>query len=294
MKLQMVRGEEDRTCQTGAMLLSEYPGVCLWLTKHHGLGNDFLVLFAADLPREAPFLARNLCHRTRGIGADGLIFGLPHDPVAGTDTTMVLFNADGSRAEMSGNGIRCLAQAWVLRGGVEFEFGHCIGMRIGTDAGIRDVQVEITDKPGEVLVHVDMGPVSAGPQLDDIDYPEALRFAAVDVGNPHLVIQVPDVRDVDVAADGEKMSRLAGDVNVEFISLRRDWSGIDLRVWERGVGVTEACGTGACAAAHVAHDWGLVGPDVLVSMPGGDLEVELGSTAVLVGPAVFVARLDLD
>ncbi len=256
------------------------------LTKHHGLGNDFLVAFADTLPEDAPQLARELCHRTRGVGADGLILALPGDPAAGTDATMVLFNADGSRAEMSGNGIRCLAQAVVERQGQGAE------LSIGTDAGVRAVSVEPGDDPAVALVRVDMGPVSPGPALDGIDFPDGLRFATADVGNPHLVIQVTDAGAVDPAADGPELSQLAGGVNVEFISPRPDGRGIDLRVWERGVGVTEACGTGACAAAQAAHRWGLTGTVVQVSMPGGDVTVELGDTAVLIGPAAFIAAVD--
>ncbi|MCY3910503.1 MAG: diaminopimelate epimerase [bacterium] len=256
------------------------------LTKHHGLGNDFLVAFVDALPEDAPELARALCHRTRGVGADGLILALPGNPAAGTDVAMVLFNADGSRAEMSGNGIRCLAQAVIHRQGRGAE------LSIGTDAGIRAVSVEAGDDPAVAQVRVDMGSVSPGPALESVDYPDGLRFATADVGNPHLVIQVADAAAVDPAVDGPELSRLADGVNVEFISPRADGRGIDLRVWERGVGVTEACGTGACAAAQAAHDWGLTGTVVQVSMPGGDVTVELGDTAILIGPAAFIATVD--
>ena len=256
------------------------------LTKHHGLGNDFLIALANALPADAPALAEAVCHRTRGVGADGLIFGLPGDAEAGTNVTMVLFNADGSRAEMSGNGIRCLAQAVVARGGCGVE------LRIGTDAGLRVVSVEPADDPYVIQARVDMGPVSAGPALGEIGYPDGLRFTTADVGNPHLIIHIPDVHGIDVAADGKRLSRLAGGINVEFISPRPGGKGIDLRVWERGVGITEACGTGACAAAQAAHDWGLTSQPVLVSMPGGNVIVELGDTAVLIGPAEYIAAVD--
>ena len=274
--MQMVRGESRRSCQTGAMQL----------TKHHGLGNDFLIALADALPAEAPAVAREVCHRTRGVGADGLIFGLPGDPGAGTDVTMVLFNADGSRAEMSGNGVRCLAQAIVRRE------GHGAELRIGTDAGVRCVQVEITDDSSVIEAHVDMGPIGRGPELGGIDYPDGLRFATADVGNPHLVILVDDASTVDVAQHGAELTQLAGGINVEFISPSADGGGIDLRVWERGVGVTRACGTGACAAAQTAHHWGLAGPVVSVSMPGGEVVVELGDTAVLIGPAAYIATVE--
>ena len=257
------------------------------LTKHHGLGNDFLVVLVDALPADAPAMAEAVCHRTRGVGADGLIFGLPGDSEAGTDITMVLFNADGSRAEMSGNGIRCLAQAVVQQDRLDQA-----ELRIDTDAGIRTVRVEACADPAVIQARVDMGPVAVGPALESIDYPAGLRFATADVGNPHLVVLVSDAQAVDVAADGAGLSQRAGGANVEFISPHPDGRGIDLRVWERGVGVTEACGTGACAAAQKAHDWGLVETTVAVSMPGGDVTVELGDTAVLVGPAVFIAAVD--
>ena len=274
---------ENRGAAQGARVARLEP---MQLTKHHGLGNDFLVAFADALPSDAPSLAQAVCHRTRGVGADGLIFGLPGDPGTDTDVTMVLYNADGSRAEMSGNGVRCLAQAVVLR-------DRCGGeLRVGTDAGIRAVSVGNADDPTVIQARVDMGPVNAGPELGAIDYPPGLRFATADVGNPHLVIQVPDAREADVAGDGAELSRVAGGINVEFISPSADGNGIDLRVWERGVGVTQACGTGACAAAWAACGWGLVGPLVAVSMSGGDVTVELGNTAVLIGAAEYVAAVD--
>ena len=302
----MVRGPGPRSCQTGAMQL----------TKHHGLGNDFLVALADELPPDAPAMAELVCHRTRGVGADGLIFGLPGDAGAGTDVTMVLFNADGSRAEMSGNGIRCLAQASVQhddRGtdrdlsigtdaGIRtvLSIGADAGIRtvlsIGTDAGIRTVSVESTADPTVVQAHVDMGPIGAGPDLKDGEVVHYLRdhgFAdhifTADVGNPHLVVEVHDIHQIDVARNGSELCRLAGGINVEFVSATA--AGIDMRVWERGVGVTEACGTGACAAAQAAHHWGLVGPVVSVSMPGGDVVVHLGDAAVLVGPSQYVATV---
>ena len=263
------------------------------LTKHHGLGNDFLIALADALPPDAPALAEASCHRTRGVGADGLIFGLPGDAGAGTDVTMVLFNADGTRAEMSGNGIRCLAQAFVQHD----DCGSECALSIGTDAGIRTVSVESTEDPNVVQARVDMGPIGAGPDLEDGEVADYLRnhgfaehFSTADVGNPHLVVGVHDVHQIDVAGNGSELSRLAGGINVEFISATAGV--IDMRVWERGVGVTQACGTGACAAAQAAYDWGLTSQPVRVSMPGGDVIVELGDTAVLIGPAEYIATVN--
>ena len=280
---EMVRGAGPRTCQTGAM----------HLTKHHGLGNDFLIALADALPVDAPAMAEAVCNRTRGVGADGLIFGLPGNAGAGTDVTMALFNADGTRAEMSGNGIRCLAQAFAQHD----DRGTNRELSIGTDAGLRTVAIESTADPAVVQARVDMGPIGAGPNLEDGEVAHYLgihgfadHFFTADVGNPHLVVGVNDIQQIDVARNGAELSRLAGGINVEFISVTA--IGIDMRVWERGVGVTEACGTGACAAAQAAHHWGLVGPVVSVSMPGGDVVVNLGDTVVLVGPSQYIATVD--
>jgi len=259
------------------------------MSKHHGLGNDFLIALAGALPADAPAMARAVCHRTRGVGADGLIFGLPGDAGAGTDVTMVLFNADGTRAEMSGNGIRCLAQA-VSQQDSRYKAGRGLELRIATDGGIRAVQVVPSDEACEVEAYVSMGPVSSGVELESIDYADGLRFATADVGNPHLVVEVASVEEVDVATDGARLAETASGINVEFISAAAD--GIDMRVWERGVGVTQACGTGACAAAHVAHQWGMADSPVRVSMPGGSVAVQLGDTVLLAGPAEYIATVE--
>ncbi len=286
------------------------------LTKHHGLGNDFLVAPADSLPEDASARAREICNRTRGVGADGLLWALPGDPSVGTDVTMVLFNADGTRAEMSGNGVRCLAQAIIERDvsgrtgavGIPDPTSRATGggdrrgepdgrreLRIGTDAGVRTVWIEASDDRAMIRARVDMGPIGPGPELGSIDHSGGSRFVTLEVGNPHLVVDVPDAGSVDVSRHGGELSRAAGGMNVEFVSLRPGGGGIDMRVWERGVGETQACGTGACAAAHAAHRWGLVDDrEVRVFMPGGDVVVELGEVAMLTGPAVRIADIEYD
>ena len=234
----------------------------LTLTKHHGLGNDFLVLIDLDdayAGAEAS-MARALCDRTRGVGADGLIR-------LGPELRMHLHNADGSRAEMSGNGIRCLAQAIVdggVHGGPEFE--------IVTDAGPRWVATRY-----DGTFTVDMGPATI-ESLGD-------REARVSTGNPHLVL-------FDEGQDLLALGREHPDLNVELI--RVDGFDVTMRVHERGAGITEACGTGSCASAAAANAWGLIGTSTTVHNPGGDVVVELKpDTVLLTGPAVFIARVEV-
>jgi diaminopimelate epimerase len=263
------------------------------LTKHHGLGNDFLVALVDvgdDLSHYTAEFARRVCHRTRGVGADGFILGVRR-PDAEHDLRMMLFNADGSRAEISGNGIRCLAQRELAQ-----RSARQAELRIATDAGTRVVAVRQTDELGTVEASVAMGQVTerssvpAPPPGYDIG-----KSAAADIGNPHWVVLVDDAWAVDLAVLGPQFEHAGGGVNVEFIApTTGDADAIDLAVWERGAGITAACGSGASAAAFVAHRWGLVGPEVTVHMPGGAARVVLdGAHATLVGPSVFIADVDL-
>ena len=259
----------------------------LELTKHHGLGNDFLVAFHPHVD-DLPALARRLCDRRRGIGADGLLIG---ESEPGYAARMVLFNSDGSRAEMSGNGIRCFAQALARRRG---DFApQCIL----TDAGDRLVTLYATDDADVIEAAVDMGPVEA------IDAPDNWHRIGTDplrpvshlsVGNPHAVVGVEDVAIVDLLTLGE----MVPEINLELVELGPEPHAITMRVHERGAGITEACGTGACASAWAALSWGLVDPglgEITVHMDGGDAKVRVhdpkNGHVTLVGPAVFVASI---
>jgi diaminopimelate epimerase len=245
------------------------------LAKYHGLGNDFLVVVdpAGDTP-VSPVVAIALCERRTGFGADGVLH------VDGGHR-MTLHNADGSRAELSGNGIRCLAHALArAEGRTDATYG------IVTDAGVREVEVHLRDDGRTASARVDMGVLEERVVRDPGFGAEA--SLGVDAGNPHLVVRFGDEKAVDNAADRLDSS----DRNVELITL----DGTDhlyMRVIERGVGETRACGTGATAAAWAARRWGLVGDRVTVSMPGGELVVELGDRAHLVGPSVYVGDLVL-
>jgi diaminopimelate epimerase len=246
----------------------------LTLTKHHGLGNDFLVLLdSAGDTRLTAELARALCDRHTGVGADGVIRATVGRNDA--DVMMELRNADGGDAEMSGNGVRCLAQAVV-----DAHWHPAGDMQVWTGGGLRRVTVEPETAPGLRQVRVDMGPAKVE------DHPSGTM---VDMGNPHLVIL-----DLDCSCDLETLGRQYPDRNVELIAVRGGGTEVDLRVWERGVGPTLACGTGSCAAVAAAQQWGLVGARAVVHNPGGDVVVESdGETMFLTGPTQFVARIEV-
>ena len=261
----------------------------LQLTKHHGLGNDFLVTFDPGVP-DLPSLARRLCDRHHGIGADGLLVG---EVTPGYAARMVLFNADGSRAEMSGNGIRCFAQALARRD------GDLRPKCILTDAGDRLVTLHPTDDPDVIDAAVDMGAVSS------IDAPSNWHRVRSDpmrpvshlsVGNPHAVVAVDDVAAVDLLALGA----IVPDINLELVEAGPEPDAITMRVHERGAGITEACGTGACASAWAAASWGMVAAgleEITVHMDGGDAKVRLNAPhagrVTLIGPAVFIGSIEV-
>ena len=204
-----------------------------------GLGNTFAIVFGAPVDEDA---AREICAR---LDIDGVITAEPASN--GADLTMVLRNADGSRAEVSGNGLACLGAAAVAQGQVESRT-----VTIATDAGVRRVRI------GHAAT-VDMGE----PVIKEAD----AGALYVDVGNPHLVFPTGDV----VALGQQHL-----DLNVEVITKRSDDS-IDMVVHERGVGVTEACGTGAYASAAAARHWGWVGDLVTVHQPGGPSYIDLSN-----------------
>jgi diaminopimelate epimerase len=260
----------------------------LRFTKHHGAGNDFLVLL--DLDDELALdtrAVRALCHRRFGVGADGVIRVLAGH--RGADLAMDLHNADGSEAEMSGNGIRCLAQAAVDAGLVEPP-----RFRVSTAAGVRVVDYAPSERPGSATASVDMGVAVLGP--DQPQPSDGRRARRVDMGNPHLVLLGPDPAEVDVAELGPRLQEVhPGGINVEFVSVGPDADSLSLRTWERGVGETQACGTGSAAAAAAARSWGLVGERVAVHNRGGTLEVALNGSGIwLSGPVRRVAAVKVD
>jgi diaminopimelate epimerase len=208
---------------------------------------------------------------------------------------MHLWNADGSRAEMSGNGIRCLGQALAMA-----RDDHEATYAVVTDGGFRELVVHDDAAHRLATVSVTMGLVGEGPAVPR-SVSERLggdRHATADLGNPHIVVLVADLSSVDLVGAGAWIeSQFVAGINVEFIATGTEPDSLDLLVWERGAGVTEACGTGAVAAATLAHQWGLVGREVRVVMPGGSAEVIVAASPdaepILIGPSQHIATIEL-
>ncbi|MBX7115399.1 MAG: diaminopimelate epimerase [Myxococcaceae bacterium] len=238
-------------------------------SKYQALGNDFVLLDRRERGVDIDAsMAVRLCDRRRGIGADGVLVLLGS---AGVDARLRIHNADGSVAQMCGNGLRCVARY----------LGQGEPLRIATDVGVR----EATFDAQTGLITVDLGPVSfVAPQLAKaadggpfVDQPvEGYQATAVSLGNPHLVLFEAVLEEVSVK--GPRLERMAGfpeRTNVEFC--RRQGEGLAVRVWERGAGLTEACGSGAAAAVAAYQKAGQLRPGSwhTVALPGGALRVRV-------------------
>lgn len=260
----------------------------LW-SKYEGTGNDFVVGTASRDDAVSPDEARALCDRHFGVGADGVLLVLP--PVsAGADARMRVVNADGSVPEMCGNGLRCAA-LYVARARNMTE-GRLV---FDTDAGPRPCTVD--DRDGRGLVTIDMGVVRVtGTERVPVDG-ETWELVLADAGNPHAIVRRDVARSV-IDAVGPRLAThpiFPNGSNIEFATFRGD--DIDLVVYERGVGVTLACGTGACATVAVAVHLGLAsrGREVAVHLPGGTLAIVLRDDdhAIMRGPARHVFSFSL-
>ncbi len=263
--------------------------VPLRFAKYHGLGNDFVLV---DGPLMDAERARRVCDRRRGIGADGVVTILPAR-TADAAAAMHIYNPDGSVAEMCGNAVRCLARHLAERRGLAGR------IRIDTGAGTKECTLH-RDADGAVeAVSVEMGPARLEGEQDFRVAGETLHAVRVSMGNPHAVIFDPAPSRERAAAVGPPIERaVPGGVNVGLARVAPD--GIDLVVWERGAGLTDACGTGACAATVAAVRRGDVRPGapVAVRLPGGALEITVSadlSRVTMRGPAerVFEGEADL-
>ena len=267
--------------------------------KLQGTGNDFILIDARELERDWSALARDMCSRHFGVGADGLLLILPSKTA---DLRLRMFNPDGSEAEACGNGLRCFARYATGNGLVK-----SAGFTVETMAGTRAVQIQ-----EEAGVQVSMGIAAFNPaavpviverrdepdETPVVDYPikvgnTELRISCVSMGNPHAVCFLNEtVADFPLAEVGPRVEHhpmFPNRVNFEIANVisRNE---IRARVWERGVGETLACGSGACAIAVVSKLKGLSDNPVDISLPGGTLTIDWGGSGevLLSGPAEIV------
>lgn len=264
-------------------------------TKMQGLGNDYVYVNCfKETIENPPEMAKKVSNRNFGIGSDGLIMINPSDVA---DFEMEMYNADGSRSEMCGNGIRCVGKYVYDYGLTEKEH-----ISVETLAGIKYLDLTVED--GKVkLVKVDMGSPEFVPEnipiVADgnrvIDEPinvngTEYRMTGVSMGNPHAVVYVEDVKGLDIETIGpafENHERFPNRVNTEFVKVL-DRNTVEMRVWERGSGETMACGTGACAVAVACILNGFTEDKVTVKLLGGDLQIEWDKEAdkiYMTGPA---------
>lgn len=276
-------------------------------TKMHGLGNDYVyVNCLKEKVKNPPAVARFVSDRHFGIGSDGLIL---INPSQKADFEMEMYNTDGSRSEMCGNGIRCVAK-------YVYDYGLTDKTHISVEtlAGIK--YLDLTLEAGKaVLIKVDMGKpeLKAGKipvvtehpservigmpiDVDGIGY----RMTCVSMGNPHAVVFVEDVKGLEIEKIGpgfENHERFPRRINTEFVRVL-DRKTVEMRVWERGAGETMACGTGACAAAAACILNGLTENEVTVKLLGGNLQIEWDKEEdkiYMTGPAsvVFDGEIDI-
>lgn len=258
----------------------------LQFTKYQGIGNDFLVVFAKHPEALRPADAVRLCNRHYGIGGDGVLIVSPGQD--GARARMTVLNADGSRPEMCGNGLRCVALALVHEGDP-----RAAGFVVETDAGPRATSVVLDASSSQVgLVRTAMGQGRLGDSLEVEFEGEKYLFHTVSMGNPHAVCFREAITDEKLDRLGPLVSgRFPAGTNVEIVTQRGPLA-LDVHVWERGVGRTLACGTGAVGSVVVAAERGLVPFDeeVTVRLPGGSVMVRVGRDFVteLTGPAARV------
>ena len=276
-------------------------------TKMQGLGNDYLYVFG-EVPENIKDLSIRLSNRYFGPGADGMIYICKSDVA---DFKMRIFNADGSEAMMCGNGIRCVGKYVYDKGYTDKEI-----LKIDTQSGIKTLYLKFAEtevlgenktseengvkrKKSVKSVTVDMGKgvVSDSGEITVLDANQndvSLSYLPVSTGNPHAVIFTDDMDRVDLEKIGpqvEHHSNFPGGVNTEFVQVLSEKE-LRMRVWERGSGITMACGTGTCASVMAAVKKGFCpyNTPVTVHLDGGDLVIEIkdDDTIFMTGPAEFV------
>ncbi len=270
-------------------------------TKMHGLGNDYVYVNCfKETIENPPEVSKFVSDRHFGIGSDGLIM---INPSQVADFEMEMYNADGSRAEMCGNGIRSVAK-------YVYDYGLTdkTSISVETLAGIKYLDLTVEDGK-VVLVKVDMGKPELCPKKipvtmeDDalekvVDEPivvdgKEYRMTAVSMGNPHVIVYIDDVQGLEIEKIGPKFEnheRFPQRINTEFVRVI-DRKTVEMRVWERGSGETLACGTGACAVAVACMLNGLTEDEVTVKLLGGDLKIHWDREAdkvYMTGPATVV------
>ncbi len=273
----------------------------LAFSKMHGLGNDFVLLDCRDgMAVPDPVRMAQMANRHTGIGFDQL---LAIEPPQGERSlaSYRIWNADGSRAGQCGNGVRCVA-AWLHRAGA-----LSIDTNAVLDGPSGPVQVrvlspqQVTVEMGEPRFEPARIPLLKAAQQDrytlDLDTAtqtlRTVELGAVSMGNPHAVVEVTDTHEAEIDATGPLLTTHAAfpeGCNAGFVALT-GCDHLELRVHERGAGWTQACGTGACAAAAVMRQWGRVGDHVVVHLPGGSLDIDWtghGTPLWMTGPAAFV------
>jgi len=269
-------------------------------TKMHGIGNDFIIIngFRQDV-NSPDIVAKRLCQRRFGVGADGLLLALPSDVA---DARMRVINADGGEPEMCGNGIRCLGRYLYEEGIVRRN-----PMTVETLAGVLTLSFDVVD--GRVAaVTVDMGAPRFDPGEIPVDAPSnavtvaldgaLVKFFCVSMGNPHAVTYDLYPDDAAFYRFGPMMENhplFPRRANVEFCRVRPD-GGVDVRVWERGDGETLACGTGACAVVAAGASQGLLDRETAVHLPGGTLNIRWADDGhiFMTGPAEIVYRGEIE
>ncbi len=253
-------------------------------TKMQGLGNDYLYIYG-EAPENVKELAIKYSDRHFGVGSDGLIFISPSEKA---DFKMRIFNADGSEAKMCGNGIRCVGKYVYDKG-----YTDKTTLTVETLSGIKTLT--LSQYYGEVkTVSVDMGKVIVEKDIVITAQNKEFTATPVSVGNPHIVIFLKDVENFPIEIYGkilEKHEMFPDGVNVEFAEIKDGY--IRMRVWERGSGITLACGTGACATVSAAVKKGFARENefTTVRLDGGELKIKYqNENVVMTGSAEFVAE----